>query len=141
MKKHKIFILTFSFILILCACSSKKLTVPEFYSIKSIEMIYITKENTYSSNESIYSDSSTPSYYEYLTQAKYVKKMNENTMIDSPNIMIVFTLNDQSKVTYTIYQEDNKTYLEDNNHLELYTIDNEIFEIISNNFEINHSEN
>lgn len=141
MKKHKIFILTFSFILILCACSSKKLTVPEFYSIKSIEMIYITKENTYSSNESIYSDSSTPSYYEYLTQAKYVKKMNENTMIDSPNIMIVFTLNDQSKVTYTIYQEDNKTYLEDNNHLELYTIDNEIFEIISNDFEINHSEN
>ncbi len=141
MKKHKIFILTFSFILILCACSSKKLTVPEFYSIKSIEMIYITKEKTYSSNESIYSDSSTPSYYEYLTQAKYVKKMNENTMIDSPNIMIVFTLNDQSKVTYTIYQEDNKTYLEDNNHLELYTIDNEIFEIISNNFEINHSEN
>lgn len=141
MKKHKIFILTFSFILILCACSSKKLTVPEFYSIKSIEMIYITKENTYSSNESIYSNSSTPSYYEYLTQAKYVKKMNENTMIDSPNIMIVFTLNDQSKVTYTIYQEDNKTYLEDNNHLELYTIDNEIFEIISNNFEINHSEN
>lgn len=104
-------------------------------------MIYITKEKTYSSNESIYSDSSTPSYYEYLTQAKYVKKMNENTMIDSPNIMIVFTLNDQSKVTYTIYQEDNKTYLEDNNHLELYTIDNEIFEIISNNFEINHSEN
>ena len=141
MKKHKIFILTFSFILILCACSSKKLTVPEFYSIKSIEMIYITKEKTYSSNESIYSDSSTPSYYEYLTQAKYVKKMNENTMIDSPNIMIVFTLNDQSKVTYTIYQEDNKTYLEDNNHLELYTIDNEIFEIISNDFEINHSEN
>lgn len=141
MKKHKIFILTFSFILILCACSSKKLTVPEFYSIKSIEMIYITKENTYSSNESIYSDSSTPSYYEYLTQAKYVKKMNENTMIDSPNIMIVFTLNDQSKVTYTIYQDDNKTYLEDNNHLELYTIDNEVFDTISNNFEINYSKN
>ena len=67
--------------------------------------------------------------------------MNENNMIDSPNIMIVITLNNQSKITYTIYQDNNKTYLEDNNHLELYTINNEVFETISNDFEINHSMN
>ncbi len=121
--------------------NANNLLVPEFNTINSITMVYTTEDNTYSSNESIYTDSPTPSYYEYLTQAKYVKKMNENSMIDSPNIMTVFTLNDQSKVTYTIYQDDNKTYLEDNNHLKLYTIDSEIFEIISNNLEINYSKN
>ncbi len=125
----------------LISCSSRKLSVPDFKTIQSITMVYTTDENTYTSNESIYSDTPIHSYYEYLSKAKYVKKMNENNMIDSPNIMIVIILNDQSKIAYTIYQENNKTYLEDTNNLELYTINNEVFETISNDFEINHSMN
>lgn len=141
-KKLRIFTIIFVlFSINLIGCSSHKLSVPDFKTIQSITMVYTTDENTYTSNESIYSDTPIPSYYEYLSKAKYVKKMNENNIIDSPNIMIVITLNDQSKVTFTIYQDINKTYLEDNNHLELYTINNEVFETITNNFEINHSEN
>ncbi len=141
-KKLRIFTIIFVlFSINLIGCSSHNLSVPDFKTIQSITMVYTTDENTYTSNESIYSDSSIPYYYEYLSKAKYVKKMNENNMIDSPNIMIVITLNNQSKITYTIYQDNNKTYLEDNNHLELYTINNEVFETITNNFEINHSKN
>lgn len=142
LKKLRITTIIFAlFSINLIGCFSHKLSVPDFKTIQSITMVYTTDENTYTSNESIYSDSSIPSYYEYLNKAKYVKKMNENKIIDSPNIMIVITLNDQSKVTFTIYQDINKTYLEDNNHLELYTINNKVFETITNNFEINHSEN
>ncbi len=104
-------------------------------------MIYTNEENTFASMESIDTQSPTPSYYAYLSNAKYVKKMDDNNMLEVANVMIVFTLNDQSKITYTIYQDNNKTYLEDNDHLELYTINNEVFDTITNNFNINNSTN
>ncbi len=134
-------IYTIPILFIISGCSSKALAVPDFNSINSIQMIYTNEENTFASMESIDTQSPTPSYYAYLSNAKYIKKMGDNNMLEVANVMIVFTLNDQSKITYTIYQDDNKTYLEDNDHLELYTINNEVFDTITNNFNINNSIN
>lgn len=140
-RRNKV-IITFVFLIFsLSSCTNKAtLEVPSFDSLTKIEYVYTdtATSETYSVQVSIYSDSSVPSYYEDLNEAKYQKKIDENKMLEVPNIMMVLTINDSSKVTYTIYQEDSKTYLEDNENLNLYTISDEVYNTIVKNIELNH---
>lgn len=140
-RRNKV-ILAFVFLIFsLSSCAKEaSLEVPSFDSLTKIEYVYTdtTTSETYSVQQSIYSDSSVPSYYEDFNEAKYQKKIDENTMLEVPNIMMVLTLSDSSKVTYTIYQKDSKTYLEDNENLNLYTISDEVYSTIVKNIERYH---
>lgn len=140
-RRNKV-ILAFVFLIFsLSSCAKEaSLEVPSFDSLTKIEYVYTdtTTSETYSVQQSIYSDSSVPSYYEDFNEAKFQKKIDENTMLEVPNIMMVLTLSDSSKVTYTIYQKDSKTYLEDNENLNLYTISDEVYSTIVKNIERYH---
>lgn len=119
--------------------TKKTLDIPDIEDIDNIEAIYFLKGfepsgggDSASKKDSLFP----PFYYDLLSDAKYVKKMDDNKVIDSANVVITIHENDGSKRVFTVYKKDDVYYLEDNDNLDLYTCDSEIFEKIKKNSEL-----
>jgi hypothetical protein len=125
MKKSLILILT-AICLLSCAANTKSLDVPDQSDLQEFRYIYGTTDGTTSVKEP-----SKITELEYLENAKYAGRMKDNTVKDDA-VTIVLTTKENQKIYYYIYQEDGRTYLEDVNHLDLYTLDDKAYTDIVN---------
>lgn len=119
---------------------AKTLNVPAFENLTKIDTLYIDGANqSYSEQYSVGEDAFKPTYYDLLSDAKYVSKVDSNDVIDGANITLSIYTSDTDKVNYIIYPDGNTYYLEDVTNLDLYTVSKDVFDSIVNN--INTSTN
>ena len=119
--------------------ATKSLSVPKKDDIKLIKYVYFTSgfKDGYGATEGVYYDSKLPDFYEKLSEAEYIKKMESNDIIQSENAVITIEEKNGNKLVFTTYPKNNVYYLEDNNNLDLYSCDKSIFEYIKHHYEIN----
>lgn len=119
--------------------TTKSLSMPKKDEIKLIRYVYFTSgfNDGYGATEGVYYDSKLPDFYEKLSEAKYIKKMKSNDIINSENAVITIEEKNGNKLVFTTYPKNNIYYLEDNNNLDLYSCDEYIFGYIKHHYEIN----